>query len=103
MARYWMSWEERSQDYRPIRFPPGPKILGWWCSGEAGDGSYHTIVAVVEADDPWDEVEKDWPGAQDNERFCGTVADDYVPGDRFPLDSEWMVERFGAAATDKVG
>lgn len=95
-SRYWISWNEYAEDYRPKTFPPGAGVLGWWRSGEAGDGSYSTLCAAVETTgDPWDVIEADWPGAREHERFCNPVEEDFTPGDRFPLDSDWMFERFG--------
>ena len=91
--RFWLSWYEESEDYRPLTFPPNEAILGWWCSGYCSDDS-STIVALVEAgseEAAWKAVRLDWPEAV-RERFCEAREDSYLPGDRFPL-SDWMKER----------
>ena len=50
MKRFWMSWYDAEEDYRPLHDPPSEAILGWWCSGEHADGRA-TLVALVQADD----------------------------------------------------
>jgi len=92
-TRYWLSWYEISEDHRPLTFPPGEAILGWWCSGY--DDNASILCAVVEAkseDAAWEAVAKDWPGPT-RKRFCEAKDADWKPGDRFP-PSEWMVDRF---------
>ena len=52
--RYWISWCEpvdASADSRPCVWPLPKSVIGYWVSGEAGDGSYHTLCAVVDAKD----------------------------------------------------
>lgn len=93
--RFWISWEERSEDYRPLTDPPEAAIIGWWCSGKAGDGSFSTICAWVEADSEeaaQSTIVRDWPGDDRVWRFVNAVADDWRPGDRFPL-SDWSKKR----------
>ena len=92
MKRFWLSWIEPSEDYRPLTFPPNAAILGWWCSGY-GDAAI--LCAAVEAkseDAAWKAVAKDWPGTK-RKRFCDEKDAEWRPGDRFPL-SEWMESRF---------
>ena len=100
MARFWISWVQCTEDYRPLTFPPNAAILGWWCSGfDSSDSA--TICAAVEATDAdaaCDAIFKDWPEAEaefktGNLRFIETVDGNWRPSDRFPL-SEWMVPRF---------
>jgi len=91
--RFWVSWVQPTEDYRPLRFPPHEPVLGWWCSGyDAGDNA--TLVALIEAEDK-EAAEKvistEWP-EWTSWRFIEEVADDYLPGDRFPL-SDWMEDR----------
>jgi hypothetical protein len=53
--RYWLSWNEpvdSSGDSRPRKWPLPKSVIKFWRSGEAMDGSYHTLVAVVDAKDP---------------------------------------------------
>jgi len=99
LQRFWASWNETGQDYRPMTSPPNPAILGWWCSGEAGDGSYSTMCAWVEAKDEdaaMTAVKQDWPPARKMDwRFFEERAPDWTPGDRFPL-SDWSKERIKA-------
>lgn len=100
MSRYWCSWVCTEEDHRPVTYPPGAGVLGWWCSGyDAADNS--TLCALIEAEDAdavAGVVRADWP------EFGGAwriepkvVPDDFLPGDRFPL-SDWMRERVGADA-----
>ena len=88
--RYWISWNQHSDDFRPMTVPDKSKsgILGYWCSGE-GDG-YYTMCAWVEADSQGSAEaliqKKDyWPDAGDW-RFCTEVLDDWEPGPRFALE-----------------
>jgi len=92
--RFWMSWYETSEDYRPVTFPPNEHILGWWCTGVRLEDEASTICAWVEANDEEeakDYIYEDWPGEHEY-RFTEQVDGDWVPGDRFPL-SPWMEER----------
>ena len=98
MMRAWVSWIERSEDYRPICDPPNKAVLGWWRSGECLGGN--TLCAYIDADSYTDidkAVEREWPTHSDlnyirDWRFLKIVPDDFVPSDRFPL-SDWMRER----------
>jgi hypothetical protein len=95
LMRFWLSWNETSHDYRPVRSPPNPAVLGWWCSGEAGDGSYFTLVAWVEAKNEKGAkaaIQKDWPLRGREWRFVEEREPDWLPGDRFPL-SDWSKKR----------
>jgi hypothetical protein len=93
MKRFWISWWQPGEDHRPLGYPPNESILGWWCSGsrDAGpDRQERSVCAVVKAASEYDArmaVLRDWPEATDW-RFCNEEADDYRPGDRFPL-SDW--------------
>lgn len=92
MNRYWISWYEKSEDYRPLNFPPNNSVKGWWKSGESDDASI--LCAVVDAeneDKVWESIEIDWPGSRQI-RFCEIRKSDYKPGDRFPV-SDWMKDR----------
>ena len=89
---FWVSWHQPTEDYRPLKYPPNPKILGWWCSGERGDGCA-IIIAMVKAgreSEAKGHIEKDWPEAEDY-RFCDEKEDLFVSS-RFPLN-DWMIER----------
>lgn len=96
--RWWVSWWEKSEDYRPMHFPPNLNVLGWWCSGERRGGGKTreaSICAVVEADSEKmakAAINRDWPGDK-KWRFCTEKTPDYQPSDRFPLQ-EWMRVRF---------
>ena len=101
--RYWLSWYEKSEDHRPLKYPPGKNILGWWCSGYRGDGESKTMVALVKAGSEsiaWLHVERDWPQPQGMEqRFCNEVSDNWRPSDRFPI-ADWMKPRIERNARD---
>lgn len=96
MKRFWLSWYETSQDYRPINAPPNRAVLAWWCSGASGT-NVPTLVALVEAEDESTAktaIAVDWPPAEERVwRFCDEVAFDWRPGDRFPIDKPWELER----------
>jgi hypothetical protein len=97
MKRYWVSWCQPGEDYRPLTCPPNESVLGWWCSGEYGDDeeTIHTLCALIRAGSVKDAkgvILKDWPEAG-QWRFCREVAKDFSPGDRFPIEP-WMRKRF---------
>ena len=94
MKKYWLSWVCSEEDHRPVTFPPGKGILGWWCTGYDGaDNSYLVaLVKAVDEDDAKVIIKNDWPEFDGEWRFIEEKADDYVPGDRFPL-KPWMKER----------
>lgn len=97
-TRFWVSWHQPTDDYRPLTDPPHPQVLGWWCSGyDANDVSI--LCALVEAESETDAevfVVISWPEAE-RWRFCEPKGTDWLPGDRFPL-SPWMTERLGVEA-----
>ena len=91
--RFWLSWVQPTEDYRPLTYPPNAAILGWWCSGY-DNGDRATLGALVEARSERDAkraVHQDWPEAT-GWRFVEERPSDWLPGDRFPLDP-WMQER----------
>jgi hypothetical protein len=94
--RWWVSWYQPTEDYRPLHDPPCEAVRGWWCSGETETGSF-TLCAVVDAPDEQgvkDAVYEDWPEAVVY-RFITEKPNDFTPGDRFPL-SDWMIPRIAA-------
>lgn len=97
--RFWVSWVQGTEDYRPLTYPPNKAILGWWCSGHVGNGGA-TLCAVVEAEDEAEAQRAliaDWPEVAevDEMRFTEPRPDDFKPGDRFPLEP-WMIKRFSS-------
>jgi len=97
MQRFWVSWVQRTEDYRPVNYPPNRRILGWWCSGSDSDENA-VLCAVVEANNESevrDAVYTDWPELAENPdwRFMEEKSDTFVPNDRFPI-SGWMTSRF---------
>lgn len=93
--RFWVSWICTEEDHRPMSYPPGEGVLGWWCSGYDGDGN-SSMVALLEAENT-DEcrtiIEKDWPEFKGLPwRFIENRPEGWLPNDRFPL-SDWMKER----------
>ena len=92
MSYYWISWVQPGNDVRPLHYPPGERVLGWWSTGYTQGGQ--TLCAMVRAADEQeakDVVTKDWPEA-DEWRFCDPRETPEVT-DRFPL-KDWMAERF---------
>ena len=97
MNRYWLSWWQGGDDYRPINYPPNEAILGWWCSGERyrGEESEFSMCAAVDAESThaaWAAIRIDWPDMGEH-RFCNVKPANFETGDRFPL-SDWMLPRF---------
>lgn len=100
MNRYWVSWYQPTDDERPITFPPNPAILGWWCTGEKGDGSAFTICALVRALSPQEAqqaVLTDWPEVAEYRFFSQVESGWKPPEDRFPRSS-WMLPRMNREA-----
>lgn len=101
--RYWISWEQPTQDPRPLKYPPLPEVLACW---ESGIGAGHfTMCAVVDAPDESGaqaKVRVHWPEAT-KWRFC-TPMPDWRPTDRFALPA-WspLAAEFAAAAAAAEG
>ncbi len=96
--RFWVSWLQPTDDYRAVTFPPNEAIIGYWCSGYDGPGEVEIpiLCAVVDAADEEaaaEAVRKDWP-EWTAWRFIQERSPSYRPGDRFPIDVEWMQKRF---------
>jgi len=94
--RFWISWHQPTEDFRPLNFPPKQNVLGWWCSGYGGDDT-PILCALVEATHEGMAkavVREDWPEAE-KFRFCEPRDNEWRPSDRFPL-SDWMEQRLAA-------
>ena len=91
---YWVSWFQPTDDHRPLTYPPGRSILGWWCSGTRGHDDVAILCAMVVAPNEKGAIEvvqKDWPEAEEW-RFI-EQKDTVELGDRFPV-KDWMGPRF---------
>jgi hypothetical protein len=91
---FWVSWEDDSwQDPKT----PGKRIIGFWGSGQAFDGSYSTIVAMVAASTTSEviaAIDRDWP-CEGERRWRFISPRDlktFSTGDRFPLP-KWAQKR----------
>jgi hypothetical protein len=73
---YRARFKTDSPDPRPINWPLRHP---YWITGEAGDGSYTTIVAYV---DDMGYLKKNWPEAFDID--LGGPVTEYIFSDRFP-------------------
>lgn len=92
--RFWLSWQQEGEDYRPVKWPPPDGVLAFWCSGFAGDLSYSCVVAIVDAPNEAKAksiITKAWKPGVGEWRFCREYGKDEPPGDRFPAP-EWSVE-----------
>lgn len=95
---WWLSWQQLADpqlglDSRPIVWPPPEPVLAFWRSGEAADGSYCTVVALVRAataDIAQSVITAAWSPGVGQWRFCRERLDDSEPGDRFPAPA-WSV------------
>lgn len=100
--RFWISWRQPTEDWRPLNYPPNAQVLGCWCSGQSlriptgESGGYWTICALVEAENELAAkvvVCIDWPEAE-AWRFCNPVDQAWRPGDRFLIEpGSWCAER----------
>ncbi len=100
--RFWLSWSQPTNDFRPLTDPPEPGVLGWWCSGYDAS-NYATLCALVEASTIQGAkaiVRRSWPEAPPKAeawRIEDERLPDWLPGDRFPIDKGWMQERIEKA------
>lgn len=90
LKTFWMSWNDYSWK-EPNRL--GPRIIAAWESGQAGDGSYATIVAWVAGaavGEAMAAIDKDYPCEGEREwRFMRACTPTWeLPGDRFPLSKQ---------------
>ncbi len=93
IKRFWISWYQPTEDYRPLTYPPNNVIFGYWCSGSVDETNW-TLCALVDAHNVTKAKEvicKDWPEAIEW-RFVEQKSSDWLPNDRFPL-KDWMRER----------
>lgn len=93
--RYWISWYQPTEDYRPLSDPPNEHVLGWWCSGSRISDDAATLCAVVAGADEHEAkaaVKCDWPEATEW-RFVEEKPSDFIPGDRFPVEGGWVKQR----------
>ena len=102
MKRFWISWTQLSEDYRPLQDPPQPdNIKGWWCSGQGIAGDYFVLCAVVDAKDERQAeriIKKAWDsnGEEVGEfRFVTEKPLNWLPSDRFPITHDWQKKRLG--------
>lgn len=87
--RFWISWYQPGDDFRPVVWPLPPAIPAYWCSGYAAQGA--TLCAVVDA--PGKRAAeraicKAWAVSNVEWRFCSEKPRDWRPGDRFPWPEE---------------
>lgn len=115
MQKFWVSWVQPSDDYRPLGYPPINQILGWWCSGYNSDENAILCACVIGEGETIDDqtrhaiaaIEREWPeavSAKENKngwRFFEPREADWQPSDRFPL-SDWMIERFSGKSLQLV-
>ena len=47
--RFWISWYQAGEDYRPAKWPLPPEIAAYWCTG--GSDAASTLCAIVDAPD----------------------------------------------------
>lgn len=88
MKRFWISWYQPTEDFRPLIYP-AENTLGYWCSGFSEAGN--VMCALIEATNQssaYKTITKSWPEAVVF-RFCDEVDKDWKPGDRFPV-AKWM-------------
>lgn len=104
MKFFWISWYQPGEDYRPPKWPLPKSFLGYWCSGEAFDGSYSTLCAHVKAKDESAAkslIAASWPDHGDF-RFCEEKAEGWTPGSRFPKP-KWATSATAVIAAYEAG
>lgn len=94
--KHWIRYRfhANAEDWRPVTFPPpGP----YWCSGEAGDGSYAIIVAYLPSGVPLPDF---WPEADQvtSQRARGGI----VYSSRFPKP-DWFTDEAASRLTPGAG
>ena len=90
MKIFWMSWWQKTDDYRPITYPPNKGIIGWWCTGMRLQDEANSICAMVIAENELEAkntIKQDWPESEEW-RFCGEVENTTL-SDRFRIEN-WM-------------
>jgi len=93
MKRFWISWYQPTEDYRPVYDPSKekePLDHNYWCSGQRMSDDAWTMCAIVEAgsvEKAEDVIRKYWPEAHEW-RFCEEKPLDWTPGDRFPMSKK---------------
>lgn len=98
--RYWLSWPQPTEDFRPLTDPPDIAVKGWWCSGYDSEDRA-TLCALVDSyslSAAKGAVRRSWPEAPSRRvewRIESEREADWLPGDRFPL-SPWMKRRLRA-------
>jgi hypothetical protein len=98
--RFWLSWPQPTEDYRPLTDPPDGAVKGWWCSGYDSK-ERATLCALVDAASltaAKNAIRRSWPEAPSARQVWRIESErdkDWLPGDRFPL-SPWMTHRLGS-------
>ncbi len=93
MKRFWISWYQPGEDYRPVYDPKKesePFDHRYWSSGQRCSDDAWTMCALVEAKTEAaakKAVKKYWPEAGEW-RFCEEKPMGWDPGDRFPMKKE---------------
>jgi hypothetical protein len=82
MKRFWISWYQPTEDYRPLK-----EGIEYWCTGQTlSEPEQYTLCAIVDAKDEESaeaRILKDWPEVTDW-RFCEERETDWrPPSDRF--------------------
>lgn len=94
--RFWLSWIQPYEDYRPLTDPPHKAVIGWWCSGfDASDQAILCALVVAPSEDAAKAaIGESWPEtkALEDWRFCESKRCGWLPGDRFPLTA-WERKR----------
>lgn len=90
MRRFWISWWQVTEDWRPVYNPkkePEPLKHMYWSSGERCSDGAASMCAVVDAKNEADAkrtIRRYWPEAKEW-RFCEEKSNEWLPGNRFPV------------------
>ena len=102
LNRFWLSWPQPTEDFRPLTDPPRPAgILGWWCSGYDAD-DVALLCALVEASNlsaAKAAIRQSWPEAPGKRQVWRIEQEHdatFRPGSRFPING-WSAARVNAS------
>jgi len=105
MKRFWISWAQLSEDYRPLQDPPQPEnIKAWWCSGHTATAAMLCAIVDAESEEKaqqdiktaWDSGSDEIGGLRSDIggfRFIEERDDGWLPNNRFPITKDWEKER----------
>ncbi len=86
MKRWWVSWHQGGDDYRPVQWPLAKPLIAYWCSGHGEDSASLCLLAEADtAQEVDDAIMAYWPDRGEM-RFFEERAAGWTPEpSRFPM------------------